>query len=1809
MVNQPKRKINIDPLENLTYKELIQIRKRKLQGKSFEDKEYIFPLYFGWEMAIQHVDQWKKHLLGPFKAYWQYMTVVVLLIAATSFYFFINRSFITLGATYTFEQGSWTGGVSATTATHTSDREGWDKYSAKDSTISAGASLALQETSNPLTQASSTDFTAGTTSNTAVEGPGMDAFIRLSGSTINPMTTSTIALSSTPSDMVYDPINDKVWAAWNGNLVKIDTAGSISATYTTGVPSSIYGMDYDEYNDSIWVAASSPPNNLFRFSASSGVLQSSHTLNGAQLNDVTFDSRNNLIWVTDYTYKHLWRIDATDLTSSSTYTLDTTYLYDNLAFDPISDKIWVTRSGSPNAAVGYNTDGTASTTCNAITAAANQIIFEGTTPAIWLSNSIATTGRVNKILVSDCTRTGYYAGTTGRAGGLAYETFTDSIWVGDNDDGGLNQVGRDGVVKAYYILNSNQKNYLVYVPTRAEIWSSDTSNILIKTMGTFNSSGTFTSSIIDTGLNPDYGTATWVSTEPTSTSVSVKVRTSNDSGMSGATDWASCSAVTKDADISANGCVTDGHRYVQYQLTLATSDTEISPLVHGVTINYNSYTSGTLTSSVFDTENSGNVLGSIVWTEGGSGIVKYQIQTSADNSAWSGWLGPTSGDDYYTDPAGTDTINSSHRDGSGDRYVQYKLFLESTNGTNTPTVDDIIVTYVVNAPPDFEAAATASQNADGTVTINYSVRDIDTTSGTATRGYITPSFKYSINNGGDWNDITIGLSMGATSTKAVDEVSYTDYQATWTPKDQIDGVYTAQAKIRVVADDSEGANNTAASDTTAFALDVKDPVAGSPGVIVVATTTPASLTLSATDDSSLEMCISLDNTESNCVAYNTAATASLSTNPDTVYAIFRDAFGNTASANAVTPQTPSNIIIRDISNTDSGDYRLFVSWGSVSTPLDEFNYYRLWHSTDGSNYTLLTSIDDRSVNYYLHEGLVNGESHYYKVATEDNDGDVSYFSSAVSDTVDGQGGTDSTSPTISTVQSTQVNTQSAVIRWNTDEISNSTVGFSATPGNFDNEVGVATMKDNSDGLGQHIVTLTGLNPNTTYYYQVISEDPTGNSSTDNNGGDGYSLTTLSGPVISNVSASLVQNTSATITWNTDSASASSVYYSTNSDLSESSSVTGSSGLETEHSVTISGLSSGTKYYYYVVSGVAIDNNAGEYYSFITTSDSTAPVITGVDASVVTDVQAAIVWVTNEASTSKVNFGTVSGDLASSTSKLTNLDINHYIVLSELENSTKYYYTVTSGDGSGNYATSTESDFTTQDELYEGSEVDILVQEAQAQVQCVSGGGGGVSIDATAPVISEIKVDTSNHETVSITWKTNENAISIVNYGIDNVDDHSAINQASIQSQTTSHAVLLTGVQPDATYNYKVISIDRYGNIATSAAGTFSTASFIVTEPDEDISPEARDQNFINVLKQTSSYLTRISAEVSLGALEQGLIEYYSDLSELSNFVPPPIISGQPSISVSSDAAVIRWQTDKQANSLVSYAAVEYYTSTGGYQQTVGDPNSFVVDHEVTIWGLLPETEYHYRLTSRSQAGVLSESRDFLFRTTSKVAQIENYTTEVVSPNEAIFKWITSVPSTSEIQYTPYINGQLVADEVLRSRSDVYTTIHNIGADDFEAGVNYRVELTGQTLSGERISQIIPYFATSDDNLPPFIEQVKTDAALSLGKDVKVQAIISWTTNEASTSRVYFQKGAGRSDEILAESTPLSASPTKKHVVVITDFDPGAIYRFQVESIDSDGNVSRSRTYTILTPRQQESVFQIIVKNVETTFGWLGIFRR
>jgi hypothetical protein len=175
-----------------------------------------------------------------------------------------------------------------------------------------------------------------------------------------------------------------------------------------------------------------------------------------------------------------------------------------------------------------------------------------------------------------------------------------------------------------------------------------------------------------------------------------------------------------------------------------------------------------------------------------------------------------------------------------------------------------------------------------------------------------------------------------------------------------------------------------------------------------------------------------------------------------------------------------------------------IAW-NTNEPADSTVYY----GTDEAALTPTTTDTDLVTEHSVKlTGLDSETKYYYKVESKDeagNKGESSVFSfmTEIKDTFP---------PVIKDdVASKDITKNSAVITWSTNENSDSRVKYGTSKENLDQAVHNATMTKD------HQVALTGLSPDTTYYYQVNSTDGEGN--TNETSGEPYMFTTLKEPSV------------------------------------------------------------------------------------------------------------------------------------------------------------------------------------------------------------------------------------------------------------------------------------------------------------------------------------------------------------------------------------------------------------------------------------------------------------------------------------------------------------------------------------------------------------------------------------------------------------------------------------------------------------------------------------------------------------------------
>lgn len=148
----------------------------------------------------------------------------------------------------------------------------------------------------------------------------------------------------------------------------------------------------------------------------------------------------------------------------------------------------------------------------------------------------------------------------------------------------------------------------------------------------------------------------------------------------------------------------------------------------------------------------------------------------------------------------------------------------------------------------------------------------------------------------------------------------------------------------------------------------------------------------------------------------------------------------------------------------------------------------------------------------------------------------------------------------------------------------------------------------------------------------------------------------------------------------------------------------------------------------------------------------------------------------------------------------------------------------------------------------------------------TGGGGGKgkgknTVDVTPPTISEIIVGTYVNGAVQVSWKTNEESVSTLDYGTT-----TGYGTTKSSSGTTYHTVSLSPLVQGTLYNFRINATDLKGNITHSANQTF-TAGTSTNVADNVLYLEFYGTAVSNTMWNTSGTITAAHSGLSTAEVE------------------------------------------------------------------------------------------------------------------------------------------------------------------------------------------------------------------------------------------------------------------------------------------------------------------------------------------------------
>ncbi|MEN9558585.1 MAG: hypothetical protein RL141_954 [Candidatus Parcubacteria bacterium] len=190
---------------------------------------------------------------------------------------------------------------------------------------------------------------------------------------------------------------------------------------------------------------------------------------------------------------------------------------------------------------------------------------------------------------------------------------------------------------------------------------------------------------------------------------------------------------------------------------------------------------------------------------------------------------------------------------------------------------------------------------------------------------------------------------------------------------------------------------------------------------------------------------------------------------------------------------------------------------------------------------------------------------------------------------------------------------------------------------------------------------------------------------------------------------------------------------------------------------------------------------------------------------------------------------------------------------------------------------------------------------------------------------------------------------------------------------------------------------------------------------------------------------------------------------------PPLIFNLRSIILSPTQAVVLWQTDKEANTVLEFAPDDGVTP----YDRVTDPNRAVV-HEVPLSGLRPCTGYRYRARSTDMYGYEAISTERVLSMPCDVLRPELIGVNVVeiTDHSAMVVWITNEPTSSRVEY-----GQTV--EYGRNLFlPGFVVMHAVPISGLAPDTEYHVRAISQDPTGNTVTSGDVPFRTLPDRTPP-----------------------------------------------------------------------------------------------------------------------------
>ena len=263
---------------------------------------------------------------------------------------------------------------------------------------------------------------------------------------------------------------------------------------------------------------------------------------------------------------------------------------------------------------------------------------------------------------------------------------------------------------------------------------------------------------------------------------------------------------------------------------------------------------------------------------------------------------------------------------------------------------------------------------------------------------------------------------------------------------------------------------------------------------------------------------------------------------------------------------------------------------------------------------------------------------------------------------------------------------------------------------------------------------------------------------------------------------------------------------------------------------------------------------------------------------------------------------------------------------------------------------------------------------------------------------------------------------------------------------------------------------------------------------------------------------------------------------------------------------------------------------------------------IRIEDLEDGTQYHYRILMEDADGNEYKSDDYSDLVTLPRPRITNVRFQEVAgaaQPAVIVSWDTNTETSSIITYYPQGRAAEAKDEVSVA---LIKGPHKVLLKGLNPQVVYQAIVKGKDKAGNEAVSDAQTFTTSTDTRPPQVLNLRiegsSDTQSSSGgiEDAKSQLVVSWDTDEPSTSQVEYGEGTGST---YSQKTQEDTNLTTNHIIIISNLTPSRVYHLRTLSKDKAQNTGQSVDTVTITPKSSRSALELVIGNMSDVFGILA----